>query len=251
MDTTKVYMHGFEINIRVETGYQDVHVISDCLGGDCYGLEELSKKIDPEYVFDIGGHIGAFGLLSKKYWPKSKLIAVEPCKDSYDLYCRNLEDNGFEGTVINAAISYDKNKDVLIHASRTTGGNVFLSRAEAQQYIDENYRECSRIEEVSEVVTVEDLTENIEVVDLAKWDCEGAEKDIFENILPETATKFRAMVGEYHLWGEGKKILQASPLDELKFWRTVKTKFPHLLISWTPPVDGKDQYGKFQAWPKE
>ena len=44
MDTTKVYMHGFEINIRTETGYQDVNVILiDTIGKSPYDYDKLAE----------------------------------------------------------------------------------------------------------------------------------------------------------------------------------------------------------------
>ncbi|HDZ13373.1 hypothetical protein LCGC14_0643770 [marine sediment metagenome] len=248
--TTKVWMHGFEINVRVETGYQDVNVISECLGGDCYGLAELSKKITPKVVLDIGGHIGAFGLCAKRYWPDCELIAVEPCKMSAELYRRNLEDNKLKGTVLNKAISYNPDRNKLLYASRTSGGHIVLSEKEAKEYIDTRYRKYEDRMDDIEIITAEELTKDYGVIDLAKWDCEGAEIDAFRKMDKETAAKFRTMVGEYHLWGDGKKILQASPLDEMRFWEDTKRKFPHLLWSWTGTAGGADKYGKFQAWPK-
>ena len=251
MDTTKVWMHGFEINVRIATGYQDINVISDCLGGDCYGLKELSEKIDPKIVLDIGGHIGAFGLLAKRYWPNCKLIAVEPCKVSHWLYQQNLKDNGFDGTVLNKAISYEPDRTKLLHASRTSGGHILLNSKEAAEYISTGYRRYENEAEEVDTITVEELTESLDVIDFAKWDCEGAEQHAFREMLPETAAKFRTMVGEYHLWGEGKKVLESSPLDTRKFWFNTKRKFPHLRWSWTGVVDATDRYGKFQAWPKQ
>jgi len=248
--TTKVWMHGLEINVRVETGYQDVNVISECLGGDCYGLQELSKKLTPKVVLDIGGHIGAFGLCAKKIWPDCRLIAVEPCKTSYELYRMNLENNGFEGEVLNRGICYNKDRNKLLFASRTSGGHVLLSEKEAREYRDSGYRLYSDRTQDVETMTVEELLKDIDIVDLAKWDCEGAEIDAFRKMDTETAGKFRTMVGEYHLWGDGKKILQASPLDIERFWHDTKRKFPHLLWSWTGTAGVDDQYGKFQAWPK-
>ena len=245
-----MWLHGFEINVRVESGYQDVSVISECLGGDCYGLAELSKKITPKIVLDIGGHIGAFGLCAKKFWPDCELIAVEPCRTSAALYRMNLEDNGLSGTVINKAVSYNPERNVLLHAARTSGGHVFLSSDEAQEYVNAKYRQYDSVEDGIESITAEELTKDYGVIDLAKWDCEGGEQDAFRKMSDECAAKFRTMVGEYHLWGDGKRILQASPLDEMTFWKDTKKKFPHLLWSWTGVVDNDDQYGRFQAWPK-
>ncbi len=252
MDTTKVFMHGFEINIRTETGYQDVNVISECLGGDCYALEELSKELTPKVVFDIGGHIGAFGLSVKRLWPNCELIAVEPCKVSYELYKLNMADNGFEATVFNKAIGYNADRTTLVPASRTTGGGVVLSDKELKDYVDSMYRMYSgdTVESV-ETITLEELTKDYEMIDLAKFDCEGGEIDAFRKCTKATAIKFRTMVGEYHLWGDGKKILESSPLDTMQFWEDTRRKFPHLFWSWTRVAGGENKYGKFQAWPKE
>ena len=250
MDTTKVFMHGFEINIRLSTGYQDVNVVSECLGGDCYGLKELAKKITPKIVLDLGGHIGAFGLCAKREWPDCKLIVVEPNKVSCDLYIRNMKDNGFEAVVICKGINYNPQRTKMLCSSRTTGGNIMLSETEAQDYLETKYRSYDDGLEDVESITVEELTKDMDVIDLAKWDCEGAEIDAFRKMEDATAAKFRTIVGEYHLWGDGKKILQSSPLDTMAFWEDTKRKFPHLLWSWTGTAGKKDQYGKFQAWPK-
>ena len=250
MNTTKIYMHGLEINIRVETGYQDVNVISECLGGDCYQLRELSKRKSPKVVLDIGGHIGAFGMMAKQIWPDCELIAVEPCKVSYELYCQNLKDNGFTGTVLNKAIGYNPKRTKLMPASRTTGGGVVLSDDEIKDYSDSMYRMYSDETEDVEIITVDELIKDYSVIDLAKMDCEGGEVDALREMEFETAAKFRAVVGEYHLWGDGKRILGASPLDEMAFWRDVIKKFPHLLWSWTEKASVENKYGKFQAWPK-
>lgn len=251
MDTTKVWMHGFEINIRTATGYQDVNVISECLGGDCYGLKELAEKLTPKIVFDIGGHIGAFGLFAKKLWPACELIAVEPCKVSYELYKRNLADNGFEGTVINKAIGYNSDRVTLLSASRTTGGGIVLSSDEIKEYTETLYRTYDEetLESV-DTITLEELTEGYDVIDLTKFDCEGGEIDAFRKMDKETAAKFRTLVGEYHLWGDGKKMLESSPLDTMQFWDDTRRKFPHLLFSYTKVAGGENKYGKFQAWPK-
>ncbi len=250
MHTTKVYMHGLEINIRVETGYQDINVISECLGGDCYGLKELSQKLTPKVVFDIGGHIGAFGMKAKQIWPDCELIALEPSRDSYELYCMNMKDNGFEATVINKAIGYNSTRTKLLPASRTTGGGVVLSENEIADYNSTLYRMYSEDTEDVEIITVEEMAKGYDLIELAKWDCEGGEIDAFRKMDKETAAKFRTLVGEYHLWGDGKKILQASPLDVMAFWDDTKRKFPHLLWSWTETVGEDNKYGKFQAWPK-
>jgi FkbM family methyltransferase len=247
---TQVRQSGFNWNIRVPNGFEDLKVVTEVIGADAYNLNELGDCINPEVILDIGGHIGSFGVFAKSKWPDAQLIAVEPCKESAQLYRKNLKDNGLNknATVINAGISYDENRTCLVHSPGTTGGHVLRSKLEAEAYTKESYRGYNSIEDYSvRTITIEEICEkfNIGEIGLAKWDCEGGEVDAFLNMKQETREKFRIMVGEYHLWTDKSKYLQCSKFYCYDFWKQVKRKFKHL--NW----DYKENLlGLFQAWPK-
>lgn len=249
MDITQIKTNGFTMNIRVPTGFQDTKVIHEVIAADTYGFEEL-KELSPEWVLDIGGHIGSFGVLAKTFWPDCKLIAIEPCKVSADLYKKNLEDNGLHSNcfVLNKAVSYDKGCNCLVYSPTSTGGHVLRKKVEAEQYVLERYRWYSEIQDEVETTTIEEICDefDISVIDFAKWDCEGGEVDAFKNMSDEIAKKFRFMAGEYHLWDETTRYLKPPKFECYRFWRRVKKKFPHLYWNYK-----ENALGLFQARPKE
>jgi len=244
MDITQIDHHGFRFNIRVRNGFQDYKVLNEVISSDSYALEELSRCVQPETILDIGGHIGSFGVFAKSFWPNARLVAVEPCEESARLYEMNLKSNKMDGRVINAAVGYKNG--CLLHASRTTGGHLVVSPERARMYIATGHRTWSYTQiEKDEVpvITIEELTKDIPIVDLVKWDCEGGEVDSFENMSDESARKFRLMLGEYHC--DARKYLTGDIFDWTYFWRNTRRKFPHLFFNY--------KYNNrvlFQAWPR-
>lgn len=248
MGITTISQSGFKWAIRAGKGYQDDRVIFEVVGSDQYHLRELAEHIQPKVILDVGGHIGTFGVWAKSFWPKAKVIAVEPDFENYTLYQKNVELNGLEDVeIINMAVSYEPTATCLVHSPSTTGGYVLRTTEEARDYIRRQYRYYNYISDyVVPLITVEELTEGIDIIDLAKWDCEGGEVDAFKNMDDETAAKFRFMVGEYHIWSEKSDYLRPSLFECFEFWRTVRRKFPHLGFN----CSESKPLGNFQAWPK-
>lgn len=250
MNTTQVRQGGFIWNIRLATGFEDLKIISAVVSGDEYNIEELADCIYPEVILDIGGHIGSFGVYAKSKWPDAKLIAVEPCKESAQLYRKNLKVNGLDknSIVINAGISYDPDKTCLIHSPNTTGEHLLRSKIDAKIYITESYRGFNGVDDYDvKIITIEEICKKYEIdkIGLAKWDCEGGEVEAFMRMDPETRKKFSFMVGEYHLWNEDTRYLKCPKFYCFNFWAQVKRNFKHL--NW----NYKDnRLGLFQAWPK-
>lgn len=249
METTIVQHCGYKVNIRVATPWLDLNILTKLIGDDEYGMNELNQICsDIKVILDIGGHIGGFGMVAKSFWPDARLIAVEPNPVNADLYRRNLKDNGLYHNckVIQAAVGYDKNCNCLVHAPTTTGGDVMRSREKANEYISKDYRFYNSLDaENVRVINIEELTDGIDRIDLAKWDCEGGEVGCFRNMADETASKFRFMVGEYHIWGRNQLHLKSDIVDCIRFWKDVKRKFPHLYFTYK-----HNSLGLFQAWPK-
>ena len=208
-------IQGFKIYTRKDRHDQDMNVIREVIIRDHYRVAKLSKFIRPKVVLDIGGHIGTFGMLAKKYWPDALLIAIEPNKISYKLYQMNMKANNYKNYhIINAAIGYDKNKTVLTDGFTATGGGFITTLEKAKRL--KNYR---IIDTNVTLITVEEIIDkfNIDKIELSKWDCEGCEVDLIKNIKPDYTFKFLCIVGEYHLPG-GKS----------SFTPLFKSKFKHL-----------------------
>jgi len=52
------------------------HIFNEVLRDDCYGVAALDWE--PQYILDIGAHIGLFSLLASMLWPTARILAIEP-----------------------------------------------------------------------------------------------------------------------------------------------------------------------------
>lgn len=254
MDIAKVRHCGFDIACRVQKPWLDLNVVTEVIANDSYGVRDLYDGLGPDgvqFILDVGGHIGSFGLLAKSLWPNAMLIAIEPHPENYYLYGENLAINGLtrHSHVVHAAIGYDQSCTCLVNSPSTTGGCVMRRKDEAQQYIDEGYRFYDKIlDDDVPLITVADIVRRfgIDTFDLAKWDCEGGEVDAFKYMTRDEASRFRFMVGEYHIWSEEqRRYLKRDKFAMYRFWRMVKRKFPHLMFG-----HKYNTLGLFQAWPQ-
>jgi FkbM family methyltransferase len=214
--------------VRADRAEQDIGIVREVFDHDFYELGFL-RFLLPEVrvVLDIGGHIGAFGMLAKRYWPRARLIAFEPNPVSCALYRRNIESNKLrDAEVLCEAVSYDPARTVLMDGRGSTGGCVLMS-AEQASAMDhaatvpgqEKYsilESCVRCTTVEQVISRFNLNDGI---DLCKWDCEGSELPAFENMPRETAAQFRTILGEYHT-NEGFE----------KFRELAERAHPHLKV---------------------
>lgn len=252
MDLTHIHKGDTTFNIRVSTNFQDTAIVDEIYGGDDYEVRELKKNgVEIKTILDIGGHIGSFGVLAKQLWPDARLIAVEPFAENAELYRMNLKANGLDGTVIEKAISYNKDCCWLVDSVRTTGGNFVRTRFGAERDIADQRISSENMYHV-DVTTIEEIFEefDIDCVDLAKWDCEGGEIEAWDNISPAIARKFRFMVGETHIGKKGAdsnlRLLCAPFFYWWTYWRKVVRKFDHLEFEYE-----RRPMGHFKAWPKD
>ena len=267
LHTTKIKQNEFVWNIRTLTPWLDINIITEVVSNDQYALWDLQTAVNVKTILDVGGHIGSFGVLAKSMWPEAELIAIEPSALNCELYERNLKDNDLwrNCQVIRGALGYNPDYNCLVHSPSTTGGAVMRPKKEAQAYINQGYRFYNKIEDDNvKIYTLEDLSCDWGVVDLAKFDCEGGEVDALQHVSDECAAKFRFIVGEYHIRkvpeyiskvGDTDYFLKAptgylkAPLFEnQRFWRNVRRKFKHLFISHEGDYR---RLGLFQAWPKK
>jgi len=249
MNTTIVEIKGFRIHTRADRIHQDMAVINEVIDGDGYGLLKMSEIIkEPEVILDVGGHIGTFGLLAKRYWPQILLIAIEPNFVSYLLYCRNMQENDCKNYyILNRALAYGLKTVCLLEGSLTSGGgHTIRSKEDTEMCIAKGARIT-----YSDIptITIEEIinTFSIKKIGLAKWDCEGCEVGAFKSMSDESASIFEYMVGEYHIYDEMGRHLKGREKEYSDFLNMVKEKFPHL--SFNLPEKG-GSLGQFKAYPK-
>lgn len=232
------------VYVRAGRSSEDIAVIDECITHDGYRLSKLPKDFSPEVILDVGGHIGTFGLLAKSYWPDVRLIALEPNPNSHFLYKLNMKENGCTNyEVINKAVSYDPQATILLEIAGGTGCGILQRPEQAERYKKEGLvlfkrkftpNELEISDSNVETITLEELLVDIEKVDLAKWDCEGSEIEIFQTMSQETAGKFGYMTGEYHIPDAEGTHLNGAFWEFAEFTVMTERKFPDLELKATP-----------------
>lgn len=221
------------IAVRKNRVGQDLHVVNDVIRKDnCYRFRDVLyprlKNLGVNTIVDCGGHIGNFGMLVKPYFPQARLIAIEPNRDSAELYQMNMTNNNFENTkVINAGLSYDKSKNTVILSSDDTAISLLVSEEEAKKAQNRDYENSwsligffadrfggKRTYEIDAekipTYTMEEIIENeqIQEIDILKLDCEGAEIGMLLNCTKETLEKAKIILCEWHYVPGGKSLYQ-------------------------------------------
>jgi FkbM family methyltransferase len=142
---------------------------------DEYQINDL-RSHNVRTVLDIGAHVGSFTVMCHEFWPKARIVSVEPHPESFELLCRNTAHIPESQILrIHAAISTKPGKCLL--ASPVSHSRVAEYVPAIWESIEPRYKDFG-IEVPA--ITVEDLWSRvqgtgIEEVDLLKLDCEGAE----------------------------------------------------------------------------
>jgi FkbM family methyltransferase len=140
---------------------------------------KLVKINEGDVVVDIGGNYGFFSLYAEKFKP-SKIITFEPSKTIFSYLTKNFKN----GSVIQRAVSGKTGvKRFTEHNTSSTSSRI----------TDDGEYDVN-------IIGINDLipTLGLEKIDFLKIDCEGAEKEIFEEITLETISKINKIVVEFH-----------------------------------------------------
>lgn len=156
---------------------------------DVYGLKDRQLS---GTVIDVGAHIGSFSMMVKRLFPHVHVIAFEPNVENIDLLERNCLENGVEVSAYRLAV-WGELQTMQVQGEGPTsytvpGGDVFG-------------------------ITLDEVLEKHEEVDLLKLDCEGAEVSAILGAHPTTMHKIKSIVGEFHGlsddWGQWARYLAA------------------------------------------
>lgn len=143
-------------------------------------------------VVDIGAGIGDFCIYSAYGNPNTVIYAFEPFSESYHLLIKNLVQNAVENVI------------AFQEAVWSQGGRLVLDLSEGEP-LKIASRKTPLTDENKEAVTVEALALQtvmerlgINIVDLLKLDCEGAEYEILMEASSITLSKIKRIIMEYH-----------------------------------------------------
>jgi FkbM family methyltransferase len=149
---------------------------------------EFSAAGDRPLIFDCGSNIGMSLAYFKRLYPESRVVAFEPCKESFDVLSRNVEANRMGGVDLhNVALN------------RTEGPVEFFVSAEHPTSLT-NCTSAGQVGGTTRMVRGLPLSKFItEPVDFLKMDIEGAEAEVLEELAESGRMKLiREMVVEYH-----------------------------------------------------
>lgn len=141
-------------------------------------------------VIDVGAHIGTFSLLLADKAPAGKIYALEPADDTFDVLETNVNVNQLMGKMIPCKVAlYNQNTRVKLFHDEQSGnwGHSIVS-------------ELSKTFEEVETVTMDRFFEQHDIThcNLIKFNCEGAEFKIIENVSDKTLNKIDTWIILFH-----------------------------------------------------
>jgi precorrin-6B methylase 2 len=85
------------LNVNYREGSSDEKVLGHSFEKDIFyaAVPDISIR-ENSVIIDVGAHIGTFSLLSSKKVPSGKVIAIEACKETYDLLESNVNGNNLK-----------------------------------------------------------------------------------------------------------------------------------------------------------
>jgi FkbM family methyltransferase len=155
-------------------------------------------------VVDIGAHMGDFSLFIASKIPGSKVFALEPNPQNFDLLAENIELNSLGKRVIpiRLAVAPQSGKKIRIFCHpdnlgmHAQGAYFKHFGVEAESFFD------------AETISLEDVLRKnrIKKCDLLKIDCEGCEYPIFESVSDVVLAAIKNISLEYHRGGDIEKL---------------------------------------------
>jgi len=140
-------------------------------------------------VVDIGGHIGIFSVFASKF--SNKVFCFEPVIENFNLLKENIKLNNIQNIFpFNLAVSDKDGKKELFLYDTNRGGNSFFEEVNGK----------SQGREVVSTISFENFvsSNNIQLIDFLKMDCEGSEYEILLNCPLNIIGIIKKISMEYH-----------------------------------------------------
>mgnify|MGYP000852555253 CR=1 FL=1 len=166
----------------------DLWVVKETYLDEDYRIDDDLIAENPT-IIDIGAYIGDYAIWAAKKYLNSKVYAIEPVKENYDLVLENIE---------NSSLSNIKPYRLALHSSETEQYLKTKNISLSQSFIAQNEES---MDEKSPSMSLKNFmkVENIKKCHILKMDCEGSEYDILLNSeITFLKEKFDNIILEYH-----------------------------------------------------
>jgi FkbM family methyltransferase len=160
------------------------------------GEYEWCPVDNPKIIVDLGAHFGDTALYYHARFPEAKIIAVEPAPENYE---RLIEHTKHIPNIVAVQAAVGASDGVItLNLMPSSLGHSVQARTDATSQVEVRQ------------LTLDTLyaEQGIEIADLIKFDIEGAEFDLFANLVPEQYAK--AYIGELHF------DLTSVPIEKFK-----------------------------------
>jgi FkbM family methyltransferase len=184
-------------------------------------------------VVDVGAGIGDYCLHATNGVDGVKVVAFEPYPGSYDLLQRNLALNGIEQVrTYQKAVWGSSGK---LHLNLSTGEPLQIQSQENPGF--QTGEDVLIVDAVSLEAVL--TTEKLDMVDLLKMDCEGAEYEIFLYAPEDILGRIKRIIMEYHdIDAEHHHQVLVSFLQNQGYRVTCHQNFVHQHIGYLYAVRG-------------
>jgi FkbM family methyltransferase len=140
-----------------------------------------------DIVVDIGANIGTFAVYAATRAADVRVLAFEPFPDNVTWLRKNIAESGLENIQVFELAIAASTEDRFLQVSPTD----WITHA-----LNGNGDKKNGI--TVHCMTIDQVLQGIDRCDLLKLDCEGSEYEIIYGAAPETLSKIKRIVGEYH-----------------------------------------------------
>ncbi|MBK8699132.1 MAG: FkbM family methyltransferase [Saprospiraceae bacterium] len=157
-------------------------------------------------IIDVGAHAGYFSLFAYlNAGSGSRIIALEPQKDNYELLLKNLNTSGAENVLGKKLALSDCNGSLNLYYGNSVNHSIIASNPQ------HNNMETEIVDTIDLKTLM--LDHKLDRIDFLKLDCEGAEYRILFSLPREILMKIDTISMEFH----DLKQLGFTGLDMVEF----------------------------------
>lgn len=210
---------------------------------DCYDLRKF-KPHDIKAFIDVGANVGTTSIMARILYPQAKVVALEPCKETFDILERNMK--YWQTECYNVA--YGPGTPMNFVPRSQSGMHRFVSNQEKQWWKDTYTTESKTLVQIFgeyEIPT--------DAPYMIKIDCEGGERFLLKEeeaellVMNSVQTMFEIHLsfgGTSDQWNEWFKKFENTHELRLGQWvdkETSKRRYVYIPVNQLPSEKGTPQ----------